>query len=65
MLFPQTNSCRSSHSLDGLWQFQAIPSGQEPQPDDAAAALKQPITMPVPASYNDLVQDITLRDHVG
>ena len=65
MLYPQSNAFRSRHSLDGLWRFAVIPSGQEPQSAIAAEPLRDAITMPVPASYNDLVQDVSLRDHVG
>ena len=30
-----------------------------------AAPLKEPMTMPVPASYNDLKEGVDFRDHYG
>lgn len=65
MLFPQSNSYRGRHQLAGVWRFQMVPAGQEHHPDTAGQALDPAIAMPVPASYNDITQDASLRDHVG
>jgi len=62
LLHPQESESREVKSLDGLWSFQR---------DDASSArwakagLPAPMMMPVPASYNDLTQDQSLRDLVG
>jgi beta-glucuronidase len=65
MLRPQDTATRERKSLNGLWAFRL----------DAAAAgraegwwrgrLADAREMPVPASYNDIVPDLKVRDHVG
>lgn len=65
MLRPQDTATRERKSLNGLWAFRL----------DAAAAgrtegwwrtrLAEAREMPVPASYNDIVPDLAVRDHVG
>ena len=66
LLHPQTSESRETQSLDGIWKlrFDSEAKGlQEQWPlvgiGDAA------IPMPVPSSYNDIVQDAALREHVG
>lgn len=64
MLYPVLNASRTLLDLSGIWQFKA---------DDGSAfadswygrALENPLTMAVPASYNDQKESIDLRDHYG
>lgn len=64
MLFPILNASRTLIDLSGIWEFKA---------DDGSGfdhkwyekRLKDPITMAVPASYNDQKESIDLRDHYG
>ena len=64
MLYPIMSESRSVLDLSGIWHFR-LDNGagfaekwyEKPLPD----ALK----MPVPASYNDLKEDVDFRDHCG
>ena len=62
MLRPVESSTREVKSLDGLWRF-------APESASLEAPWKQslPGTLecPVPASYNDIFVNPSLRDHVG
>ncbi len=59
MLYPQSNSYRDVCSLNGVWKFCPVADDFIPaHPTDG-----QP--MAVPASYNDIVTDKKLKDHVG
>lgn len=60
MLKIQTNACRTAVNLNGIWKFKTV--GEEFFP---AEPLKNFILMPVPASMNDIVTDIDLREYVG
>ncbi len=60
MLYPQSNAFRGIFNLNGVWDFAAV--GEDYIPTQALK-VKQP--MPVPASYNDIVVDRNLREHVG
>ncbi|XP_041658147.1 beta-glucuronidase [Cheilinus undulatus] len=71
MLFPQESSSRELKELSGLWDFRADKSPNRKQGFEQAW-YKQRLTetgpvidMPVPASYNDITQDPTLRDFIG
>ena len=64
MLYPIMSESRSVLDLSGIWDFRpdngegfAEKWYEKPLPD----ALK----MPVPASYNDLKEDVDFRDHCG
>lgn len=65
MLRPITNGWRDRRRLDGIWRFRLDPDGlgrdhgwwQRPLPDH--------VDMAVPASYNDVLADTAVRDHVG
>lgn len=63
MLYPILTKSRLLSDLSGVWAFQL---GGETV-DDALAArpLPQPLTMPVPASYNDIKEGVDFRDHYG
>jgi beta-glucuronidase len=62
MLKPQNSPTRELVELDGLWKF-ALDRKDVPAPweDRLATGLEAP----VPASYNDLFVDPSIRDHVG
>uniref|UniRef100_A0A914UZP8 Beta-glucuronidase n=1 Tax=Plectus sambesii TaxID=2011161 RepID=A0A914UZP8_9BILA len=71
LLFPQENEHRQLKELDGLWWFV-----REPSNSDAIgfanswfnhdfSDFENATKLPVPCAYNDLTQDIQLRDHVG
>lgn len=70
-LYPRESETREVKSLDGLWNFVRSNTTQPQQGlterwFDADLSRSQPtIRMPVPASYNDVTTDRTLRDHVG
>lgn len=65
MLRPQNNARREARRLDGLWRFRADSEGVGRSERWWSAPLIDPITMPVPASYNEVLVDRDLHDHVG
>jgi len=62
MLKPRSTATRELVRLDGLWRF-ALDSTAGDAP--WSAVLEGPREAPVPASYNDLFVDSTIRNHVG
>ncbi|XP_063809909.1 beta-glucuronidase isoform X2 [Pseudophryne corroboree] len=71
MLYPRETPTRELKELNGIWSFRADKS---PERDEGfqkqwyKVPLRETgpvIDMPVPASYNDITQDITLRNHIG
>jgi beta-glucuronidase len=60
MLYPITNQRRTVIKLDGLWQMNVVSDDYEPK-----HPLKSFIWMAVPASYQNLITDSTIRNHVG
>ncbi|XP_054481647.1 beta-glucuronidase [Anoplopoma fimbria] len=71
MLFPRETSSRERRELSGLWSFRADASRSRNEGFDRAwyrrplSETGPVIDMPVPASYNDITQDPTLRDFIG
>ncbi|XP_039633562.1 beta-glucuronidase isoform X2 [Perca fluviatilis] len=71
MLFPRESSSREVKELNGRWDFRADKSPNRNQGFEKAwyksrlAETGPVIDMPVPASYNDITQDATLRDFIG
>jgi beta-glucuronidase len=65
MLRPQDSPTRERKSLNGLWSFRLDPAGRGRIESWWTAPLAEARQMPVPASFNDIVPDITVRDHVG
>lgn len=71
MLYPRESSSRELKELNGLWAFRADRSPNRNQGFERAwyksrlAETGPVIDMPVPASYNDITQDPTLRDFIG
>ncbi|MGM9682180.1 MAG: beta-glucuronidase [Eubacteriales bacterium] len=60
MLYPRMNGYRDVYSLNGIWNFRTV--GDDYIPVEAG---KDVAPMPVPASFNEIVTDRHLRDHVG
>ncbi len=65
MLFPQESATREYKDLSGIWRFKPDWHGEGESDRWYEAPLRNPVLMPVPASYNDVTQDLRLRDHVG
>ncbi|MBD3942108.1 beta-glucuronidase [Microbacterium sp. NEAU-LLC] len=62
MLRPRITSTRELLALDGLWDF-AVDDDTLLTP--WAGPLAPALQAPVPASYNDIFTDPSIRDHVG
>ena len=60
MLKVQTNICRSAVNNNGIWRFKTVDDGFLP-----VEPLKDYRLMAVPASMNDIVTEIDLREYVG
>src|SRR3954447_26402466 len=65
MLRPQDGPTRERKSLNGLWRFRLDPGGAGREDGWWRAPLAEACEMPVPASYNDVLADRAVRDHVG
>jgi beta-glucuronidase len=65
MLRPQDNGVRETKRLDGLWSFAVDEAGVGRDEGWWRADLPDARPMPVPASYNDVVVDRDVHDHVG
>jgi beta-glucuronidase len=65
MLRPQDTRTRERKNLDGLWRFALDADCGGRAEGWFAAPLVTGQEMAVPASYNDIAVDATVRDHVG
>ncbi len=65
MLRPKDTATRERKSLDGLWEFRLDPDGVGRTEEWWRSPLVDARAMPVPASYNDIVPDAAVRDHIG
>jgi beta-glucuronidase len=67
LLYPAESETRQIRSLDGIWQFRLDEDGiGETERWFAMSSLPEPvIPMPVPSSYNDITQNITIHRHIG
>lgn len=65
MLYPRETATRRIISLDGIWRFRADTENVGFQESWYASTLEESEPMAVPASYNDIVQEQAVRDHVG
>jgi beta-glucuronidase len=65
MLRPQDSATRERISLNGLWRFLLDPDGTGREVGWWRGRLTEARDVPVPASYNDVFVDASLRDHVG
>uniref|UniRef100_A0A1A9VL01 Beta-glucuronidase n=1 Tax=Glossina austeni TaxID=7395 RepID=A0A1A9VL01_GLOAU len=71
LLYPRESETREVRSLDGLWSF-VKSEIEDPEQGFRELWYKQELhkiititTVPVPASYNDLFVETTIRDHIG
>ena len=64
MLYPKMNEARTLLDLGGVWDFQTAQPDSWPR-EWASAPLPEPMTMAVPAAYNDQKDDMNLRAHYG
>jgi beta-glucuronidase len=65
MLRPQDTSTRERKSLNGLWQFTLDPEGEGRSDRWFSGPLPESREMAVPASFNDIAADATVRDYFG
>ena len=65
MLRPRDTPTRERRSLDGLWRFALDPEGVGRAEEWCGRSLPGPREAPVPASYNDVFADASIRDYVG
>jgi beta-glucuronidase len=65
MLRPQDNERRETKRLDGMWDFAVDARGAGRDQGWWRDALPDAVSMPVPSSYNDVLVDRAVHDHVG
>lgn len=65
MIKPIDTAARERRTLDGLWRFAVDYERTGHAEAWWAADLPGDAEMPVPASYNDILPDAAVRDHVG
>lgn len=71
LLYPRESETREVRSLDGIWSFAKSDTNKPSEGLREKWFLKDLhestsiINMPVPSSYNDIVEDEKIRDHVG
>lgn len=65
MLKPQSTKTRELINLDGLWQFKVDFKDEGLAQNWAGSPLDTSLQAPVPASYNDVFTDVSIREHVG
>ena len=64
MLYPILTPSRLLCDLSGVWDFK-LDNGEGFEEGWYKEPLQDPMTMPVPASYNDIKEGVDFRDHVG
>jgi len=64
MLYPKLNTARGLIDLSGIWNFK-LNHGETFDESITAVSLKDPMTIAVPASYNDQKEGESFRDHYG
>ena len=65
MLYPIESFTREVKDLSGIWRFKVDYENVGFDQKWYHQNLEDTISMPVPASYNDITQEIKIRDHVG
>ncbi len=65
MLRPQDNPNRETKRLDGIWSFALDAAGAGRAEGWWRATLPAARSMPVPSSFNDVLADPKVHDHVG
>ncbi len=64
MLYPRTTRTRRVFDMNGIWNFQFDPHGSG-EADGWQNGLPRPISMVVPASFNDFFTDKESREYAG
>ncbi|WP_376796402.1 beta-glucuronidase [Thermogemmatispora sp.] len=64
MLYPMMTATREVVDLNGLWRFRLDP-GQGLAERWYERPLREAVPMPVPASFNELGEEVAYRQHVG
>lgn len=64
MLYPILTPSRFVSDLSGVWDFR-LDNGKGFEEEWFKGPLEEAMTMPVPASYNDLKEGVDFRDHYG
>lgn len=64
MLYPKMTSTRRMLDMNGLWDFQFDPQGRG-ETEGWQMGLPEPISMVVPASFNDFFTDKPSREYTG
>ncbi|HCW52532.1 MAG TPA: beta-glucuronidase [Clostridium sp.] len=64
MLYPIITESRNIIDLCGIWNFK-LDNGNGFSEEWYKSPLKNTFNMPVPSSYNDLIESSKVRDHVG
>lgn len=65
MLRPQDNATRETKRLDGIWDFAIDTGGVGRDQGWWRSTLPEAQAMPVPSSFNDVLVDPQVHDHVG
>ncbi len=65
MLRPQNSATRDARRLDGLWSFTHDPLSIGHTEHWWSAPLPDAVLLPVPSSFNDVLAQNDLRNHVG
>ncbi len=65
MLYPIENAVREVKNLSGIWKFKVDFENKGFAEHWYSAPLQDTIPMAVPASYNDVVTEERIRDHIG
>lgn len=64
LLYPVTNKHRFETKLDGMWNFKFDPQ-KKGEEKEWQKGLRDPLQMPVPASFNDFFTDKDSREYTG
>jgi beta-glucuronidase len=64
-LYPRASETREVMCLDGMWEFRADLLNRGITERWENAPLRETCPMPVPASVNELTNDVRVRDHAG
>lgn len=65
MLYPIENKVREVKNLSGIWNFKVDTDNVGLREKWYERPLTDPMPMAVPASYNDVVTDETIKEHIG
>lgn len=65
MLYPIENAVREVKNLSGIWNFKVDFENKGFDECWYNAPLQDTMPMAVPASYNDVVTEAEIRDHIG